>query len=38
MSKYDRLWEYICDNGNDAMKLTFDEIKEIAGVKIDHSL
>ena len=37
MSKYDRLWEYVRDNGNDAMKLTFDEIRDIAGIEIDHS-
>jgi len=37
MSKYDRLWEYIRDNGNDAMELTFDEIRDITGIEIDHS-
>jgi len=37
MSKYDRLWEYIRDSGNDAMKLTFDEIRDITGSEIDHS-
>ena len=37
MSKYDRLWEYIRDSGNETMKLTFDEIRDIAGIEIDHS-
>ena len=37
MSKYDRLWEYIRDNNGDAMKLTFDEIRDVAGIEIDHS-
>ena len=37
MSKYDRLWEYIRDNGDHTIKLTFDEIKDIAGIEIDHS-
>ncbi len=37
MSKYDLLWEYIKNKGEDACQLTYDEIKEIAGVPIDHS-
>ena len=37
MSKYDRLWEYIKDNNEPSLILTFDEIKDIAGVEIDHS-
>lgn len=37
MSKYDALWKYVQENGNQSFKLTFDEIAEIAGVAIDHS-
>ena len=37
MSKYDRLWEYIQQNGSGSLKLTFSEIQEIAGIPIDHS-
>lgn len=37
MSKYISLWEYVCKNGSQSFKLTFDEIKEIAGIPIDHS-
>ena len=37
MSKYNSLWEYVQKNGNQSFKLTFDEIKGIAGIPIDHS-
>jgi hypothetical protein len=37
MSKYDTLWKYVQNNGNQSFKLTFDEIKNIAGIEIDHS-
>lgn len=37
MSKYDALWEYVKSSDNPSMKLSFNEIHEIAGVKIDHS-
>lgn len=37
MSKYDILWKYIADNGQNNLKLTYDEIEKIAGVPIDHS-
>jgi len=37
MSKYNPLWEYIRDNGNDDYKLSFDEIRNILGFEIDHS-
>ena len=37
MSKYEPLWEYLRDNAESSVKLTFDEIKKIAGVPIDHS-
>lgn len=37
MSKYDKLWDYIQKNAETSLKLTFDEIGEIAGVAIDHS-
>lgn len=37
MSKYSSLWEYVKENGSSSFKLTFDEIKNIAGIPIDHS-
>lgn len=37
MSKYTPLWEYINHSKSQSLKLTFDEIKDIAGVPIDHS-
>ncbi len=37
MSKYNALWEYVKNNGSQSFKLTFDEIRDIAGVPIDHS-
>lgn len=37
MSKYNSLWEYVKRNGSHSFMLTFDEIKDIAGIPIDHS-
>ncbi len=37
MSKYNSLWEYVQKNGSTSFKLTFDEIRDIAGIPIDHS-
>lgn len=37
MSKYNALWEYVKKNGEQSLTLTYDEIKDIAGVPIDHS-
>ena len=37
MSKYNSLWEYVQKKGSQSFKLTFDEIKDIAGIPIDHS-
>ena len=37
MSKYDPLWNYIQKCNEPFVKLTFDEIAEIAGMPIDHS-
>ena len=31
------LWEYVKNSGAQSLKLTFDEIQNIAGVPIDHS-
>lgn len=36
MSKYNALWEYVKNSGKQSLKLTFDEIQNIAGVPIDH--
>ncbi len=37
MSKYDPLWQYIQNCNQQTMKLTFDEIENVSGIKIDHS-
>ncbi len=37
MSKYDSLWEYVQKKESQSFKLTFDEIKDIVGIPIDHS-
>ena len=37
MSKYNSLWEYVQINGNQSFKMTFEEIRDIAGIPIDHS-
>ena len=37
MSKYDALWAYVQKDGGATLKLTFEQIQEIAGVPIDHS-
>lgn len=37
MSKYDILWAYVQNTGLSTVMLTFEEIKNIAGVPIDHS-
>lgn len=37
MSKYEPLWKYLQKNGNESIKLTFAEIKEIIGFDINHS-
>ncbi|HBY3383775.1 TPA: hypothetical protein MI033_003698, partial [Clostridioides difficile] len=36
-SKYSSLWEYFKKNNSQSFKLTFEEIKDIAGIEIDHS-
>ena len=37
MSKFDPLWKYVADKGEDSFKLSYEEIASIAGVPIDHS-
>ena len=37
MSKYRALWEYVQSNGSQSFRLTFEEIRNIAGIPIDHS-
>ena len=37
MSKYDLLWLRLRDGGKVSVKLTFDEIENVAEVPIDHS-
>lgn len=38
MSKYDPLWKYLKVNKKTSLVLSFDEIKNILGFSIDHSL
>lgn len=37
MSKYAKLWEYVVDQQQDSLTLSFTEIGKIAGVPLDHS-
>lgn len=37
MSKYDPLWKFLKDNNKNNYKLSYEEIKEIVGIEIDHS-
>ncbi len=37
MSKYDTLWAFVKKDGRPGFQLTFSEIREIAGIPIDHS-
>lgn len=37
MSKYNAVWEYVQKQKQQVLKLTFDEIQNIAGIPIDHS-
>ncbi len=37
MSKYNYLWEYVQKNDSEFLKLSFEEIHDIAGIPIDHS-
>ena len=37
MSKYNALWDYVAARGEASFWLTFEEIRQIAGIEIDHS-
>lgn len=37
MSKYNALWEFIQESKESGLKLTFEQINEIAGIPLDHS-
>ncbi|MCQ2772699.1 MAG: hypothetical protein MJ238_05455 [Bacilli bacterium] len=37
MSKYNTLWEYIKNEGQDTLCLSFSKIEEVLGFPIDHS-
>lgn len=37
MSKYNALWKYVQNSGMKNLKLTFEEIQNIAGIPVDHS-
>lgn len=37
MSKYNPVWQYLENQKEDVLLLSFDDIKNILGFKIDHS-
>ena len=37
MSKYNPLWEWIAENGQDSFKLSYAQIENILGFPTDHS-
>ncbi|SHI16536.1 hypothetical protein [Desulfofustis glycolicus] len=37
MNKYDQLWKHIAKENKQTLVLSFDEIKAINGIAIDHS-
>lgn len=37
MSKYQKLWNYIKNCGNDEIIISFEDVKNICGFEIDHS-
>lgn len=37
MSKYDALWKYVAERNEPRTMLSFDAIKEVNGIEIDHS-
>lgn len=37
MSKYQKLWDYIKTSNKSQIVLSFEEIKDICGIEIDHS-
>jgi len=37
MSKYELLWKYLKEKNKENYKLSYEEIKNILGFKIDHS-
>jgi len=37
MSKYDPLWEHVASRGERSCTLTFDDVANIIGFRIDHS-
>jgi len=37
MSKYNKLWDYVQKSGSPSIKLSFAQIRDIAGIEIDHS-
>lgn len=38
MSKYDALWAYVSNSGQQTLTMTFEQIAELTDVAIDHSL
>ena len=37
MSKYNALWEFVGKHAESSFQLSFAEIRDIAGIEIDHS-
>lgn len=38
MSKYDALWAYVSNSGQQTLTMIFEQIAEVVGVAVDHSL
>lgn len=37
MSKYNLLWKYLKENKKDSYKLSFEEVENILGFRLDHA-
>lgn len=37
MSKYEPLWKYLKEQGEESCKLSYEEIKDILGFDLDHA-
>ncbi|HJA27521.1 MAG TPA: hypothetical protein H9720_04220 [Candidatus Limosilactobacillus intestinigallinarum] len=37
MSKYERLWKYIVDSGQDQLTIPFSAVERITGIPLDYS-
>lgn len=37
LSKYDQLWQFIADSGQETLVIPFDQVKAVTGVALDPS-